>query len=685
MIEPEAATARSYGSETPEPRVSQPWYASVRARIAVLALIPVIGFVANGVSFNLNEAQVDRAFDNTTKALRSIEAGLELKNALGALQNVAREFAVRPSEPLIGAFEAAYGLARKNIGELDQSSGSEDIGQIRGLDDQLVGVNGKFATLSAQQRAFGLTDRDGIRGQVQSAGAAIDRIAGDDAAQSIDQRRFVLSLAAARRLDFEYRLTRTGFLHQLFKGEIEKSRDMLQAAGLDAQLAEQFGRDLQGYADAFEGWVANFSRVGPLLTSIDSDIQIMLPQADELISRARERATATTLALQSSQALARNVVIGVGVTMVALGLLLSWLIGQSVSAPLRRLTLAMEGLAAGKLDTTVPGTALRSEIGSMARTVEVLKRSAEEVQRLTIEGEEERRKSSADRRQLLADTARQFERAVAHLLDEASHATNRVNDCVGVMKTRIDDVARHTDRVKASTQQTLSNANAVSSAIGSVSQSIESISEQTSQSADFCVTTSTAVDEACAAIESLATQCLEISSIVSVIREIAEQTNLLALNATIEAARAGDSGRGFAVVAEEVKNLAAQTAKEIGGIETKITSIQSATASTVESVRRISGLATRSKEATAEIAVAIEQQSAMVREITHNVAEAGKATYAVADILVLVTEDVSEAEQATGGVLADVGFLRAKFDGLIQQIGIFVSSLKVNDLSEPAA
>ncbi len=53
----------------------------------------------------------------------------------------------------------------------------------------------------------------------------------------------------------------------------------------------------------------------------------------------------------------------------------------------------------------------------------------------------------------------------------------------------------------------------------------------------------------------------KITEAIGVIDKITMQTNILSLNAAVEASTAGEAGKGFAVVAQEVRNLAAQTAK----------------------------------------------------------------------------------------------------------------------------
>jgi len=157
-----------------------------------------------------------------------------------------------------------------------------------------------------------------------------------------------------------------------------------------------------------------------------------------------------------------------------------------------------------------------------------------------------------------------------------------------------------------------------------------------------------------------------IESILGLIRDIAGQTNLLALNATIEAARAGDAGRGFAVVAQEVKSLAAQTARATDDITNKITAIQQATKQTVEANGSISATVEEVEASANRIRQAMEVQAQTVTMITAAVDETALAADSMSSTIAAirsdteqVAKDIDQVEQGFGRFSARIADFRS--------------------------
>jgi methyl-accepting chemotaxis protein len=221
-----------------------------------------------------------------------------------------------------------------------------------------------------------------------------------------------------------------------------------------------------------------------------------------------------------------------------------------------------------------------------------------------------------------------------------------------------------------------SNVQAVAAATDQMTSSIAEIGRQVQNSSRIAAAAVAQAEKTDARMNQLADAAGRIGDVIKLITAIAEQTNLLALNATIEAARAGEAGKGFAVVAQEVKQLAAQTARATGEISVQISGMQNATQDSVAAIKEIGGTIRQISEIAAVIASAVEEQGAATGNISRNIREAAAGTGEVAASITKVTEGAQETGAASSEMLNSARSLAQESTRLRDEVARFLQSIK---------
>ncbi len=368
-------------------------------------------------------------------------------------------------------------------------------------------------------------------------------------------------------------------------------------------------------------------------------------------------------------------------TIAALALLLggviAYVVGRGIVRPIAGVTGAMRRLAEGDLAAEVPGREREDEIGQIGRAVEAFKvRAIEKAKHEVEQHEAEANAVAAERKAEMHRLADTFEGAVGAIVESISTSATQLETAASTLTHTADTTQQLSAVVASASEQASANVKSVAASTDEMASSVNEIGRQVQESSTIAHEAVSQAQKTDARIGELSHAASRIGDVVKLITAIAEQTNLLALNAPIEAARAGEAGRGFAVVAQEVKALAAQTAKATDEIGGQIAAMQNATRDSVTAIKEIGATIDRVAGIASTIAAAVEEQGAATQEIARNVQQTAQGTSQVAANIADVNRGASETGSASAQVLTSARSLAGEGAKLKREVDRFLATVR---------
>jgi methyl-accepting chemotaxis protein len=421
----------------------------------------------------------------------------------------------------------------------------------------------------------------------------------------------------------------------------------------DAPRATQTALNLTGAAQAMlQKYQAVISTENGVLSKSEE-------LRNELIQR-RDEAVHVAMAGTST---ANFLLLWISVGAVLIGGFLSWFITREIIVPLNAMTGAMVRLADGDGAVTIPDMQSKTELGAMARAVDVFKQNADRIKAMlkaeattreigeviskAAKGDLTVRVPTVDKVGFLKDISEQ----VNHLLEPTHEAVKEFGDQARRTAISIEEASAAVGQVSDGAKSQNSSLSQVAQALNESTQALKSVSENTKAASDKSSNAALLVQKGLASVERLsgivdaiAQSSRKVNQITEVIAQIANRTHILSLNAAIEAARAGEHGKGFVVVAQEVGKLAesaGQNARQIADIVEQATTEANEGKAATEVVRTaMHGIASETQQTTQMIhssAAAVEEQQASITQLDGSMSQ----------LRAIATSNAAAAEEIT--------------------------------------
>lgn len=292
----------------------------------------------------------------------------------------------------------------------------------------------------------------------------------------------------------------------------------------------------------------------------------------------------------------------------------------------------------------------------------------------------------------LADGFNLMIQRFAQLMYQVRESAERVNRSAGALRDNAGQMAgtaRHqadesikalgaVEQLASSMRQVTETAGASSEAARQVLKATEDGRLAVQETVQDMQHIQLAVQRMSKQVKALGDRSLEISQIVSTIRDIANQTNLLALNAAIEAAGAGEAGARFAVVADQVRKLAESSTQATREIADLVKVIQSETQHAVvamehetQAVEAGSASALRTGDVFKEISTIAQRSAELAQSIAAAAADQTVSTDQVGRSIKDFTGGAVATQKATDSARATVEDMVTLAEGLTTSVSQF--------------